>query len=262
MTVSVLVVTNRPEHIPWWMHQIHKQTRQPDEVIVVDNRKDMTAPWLAGGCQGQLGNSEDPNGPFFFAKHMPPETSLGELRQAALDLARHDVILWFDDDDWYHPRRIELSAAPIESGRYDLAVFPLTHYHYVKERLVHDYPGGAGPHLPASAWRREVARRVAFQPLNAGEDHHWIHTQVHPLDGSAPQIAPQRVRWIPDYGLPNFGGIVMIHAKNSWQTPLEKVADPAGTLSPLPRYAPKGVLQDVWNEDLQLLEQMRAAHYA
>ena len=255
MTVSALVVTNRPEHLPWWMRQVKKQTRQPDEVIIVDNRSDLTVPWIAGGCQGLLGGG-------WFARHVDPSTTLGEMRQLALGLATSDVILWFDDDDWYHPQRIEMSVAPIESGRYDASVFPLTHYYYVKERLAHDYPGGAGPHLPASAWRREVVSRVRFKPLKTGEDYHWIHAQVHPLDGSAPQVPPHKVRWIPDYGLPNIGGIVMIHAKNSWQTPLEKVTDPAGALTPLPSYAPKGVPQEMWDEDLILLEKMRVAHYS
>jgi hypothetical protein len=257
MKVAVLVVTNRPEHIAWWKHQIKKQTRQPDEVIVVDNRPDLTVPWIAGGCQGLLGGG-------WFAQHVDPRTTLGEMRQFALNLATADIILWFDDDDWYHPRRVELSAGFIESGRYDVVAFPLTHFYYLKEEITRPFPHGTAVHLPATAWRREISRQVRFESVNTGEDHFWIHTQVHPLDGSTPLVPASRIRWISEYGEPHFGGMVTVHAKNSWQTPLAHL-----TLQgidryegrPLPTYAPKDVSQDAWDEDRRLLAAMRAAHY-
>lgn len=37
-----------------------------------------------------------------------PKLTLGELRNCAIDVAKGDYICQWDDDDWYHPRRLEL----------------------------------------------------------------------------------------------------------------------------------------------------------
>ena len=41
----------------------------------------------------------------------PAGRTLGELRNAALDAARGDIVCQWDDDDRYHPRRLELQFA-------------------------------------------------------------------------------------------------------------------------------------------------------
>lgn len=42
--------------------------------------------------------------------------TLGELRNLSLDLARGDFIAQWDDDDWYHPTRLERQIAAIGAG--------------------------------------------------------------------------------------------------------------------------------------------------
>lgn len=252
MKVSALVVTNRPMFIPWWTHQIKKQTRPPDEVVVVSNYHDKV--YFADKLDVLQRDEDFP----ITLLGVYREATLGELRQAALDAATGDVILWFDDDDWYHPRRIELTVGPIEAGICDVAVLPLTHWYYLKEQLTW-FTNNCSPALPATTWRADLAKRVSFKPLKVGEDHFWIHSMLHPLDESAPVVRTRRIRWIDDYASA-FGVIVLVHGKNTWQSPMEKleyIMENRYMAAPLPRFTPKDVTQEEWDKTWQMLSELR-----
>lgn len=45
-----------------------------------------------------------------------PRVLLGELRNLGLQKAKGDFVIQWDDDDWHHPRRIELQLANWERG--------------------------------------------------------------------------------------------------------------------------------------------------
>jgi glycosyltransferase involved in cell wall biosynthesis len=45
-----------------------------------------------------------------------PNVSLGELRNIGLQQARGEFVIQWDDDDWHHPRRIELQLSCWEKG--------------------------------------------------------------------------------------------------------------------------------------------------
>jgi glycosyltransferase involved in cell wall biosynthesis len=265
-TVAALVVTNRPQFIPWWKHQIEKQTRQPDVVIIVDNCKDMSTPWLAGGCQGPLGNS-DPHGPFFYTHHFPPATSLGELRQAALDAATSDIVLWFDDDDWYHPRRVELLAKLIEDGHADAAAMPLTHFLYLDTLMLYPVPGSVGLHLPATAWRRSSVAHVPFPAQGVGEDDVWVRRimgfppkgQPNKPRGRA-SILYDRVEWVLEYLEPNIGAMVLSHGQNTFQRAAPSPANLAVMAGePLYSLPPKDVSRAEWQKTWELLRNLQSA---
>jgi glycosyltransferase involved in cell wall biosynthesis len=46
----------------------------------------------------------------------PGRLLLGGLRNITLDLARGDYCMQWDDDEWYHPRRIELQMRALAAG--------------------------------------------------------------------------------------------------------------------------------------------------
>jgi hypothetical protein len=266
-TVAALVVTNRPAFIPWWTHQIEKQTRQPDKVIVIDNRTDMSAPWLAGGCQGPLGNS-DPEGAFYYSWHVDPSTSLGEMRQIALDRCDADIILWFDDDDWYHPRRVELLVEPIERGVADASAMALTHRLLLDDLMMYPMPDGLGLHFPATAWRRSSIADTRFQSLATGEDCHWIRDVMGlPEDGDVVRgtfrkaaITYDRVRWIDRYNYPQVGAMVLVHGRNAWQKLEEtRVGLTASMATPLYPFPTLDVSRAEWEKTRELLLDLRAA---
>lgn len=269
-TVAALVVTNRPAFIPWWKHQIEKQTRQVDEVIVVDNRADLSTPWIAGGCQGPLGGG-------WFAKHVPPTTSLGEMRQVALDLCDSDIVMWFDDDDWYHPRRVELLADPIERGLADGSAMPMTHRLYLRSMMLWPMGDGVGLHIQGTAWRRSLVSNVRFAALGCGEDSVWIQEIVgNPIPpwaqmlGQAPDFQPSkdmrkpwipysRIRWNMTYDDPNIGGILLVHGSNVWQgvAPREPTLQSV-TGRPFYTFPPKDVSREQWAETWRLIEDLRS----
>jgi glycosyltransferase involved in cell wall biosynthesis len=242
MTVAALVVTNRPQFIEWFTYQIGKQTRKPDEVVIVTNSTNPDA-----YDYDRIADRTGVENVVIYKQ--PPESwvSLGYLRQKALDLCQSDLFAFFDDDDWYHPRRLELCAAPIESGRFDAAVLPLTHFYSVQEKIARTYPGGTGLHLPATTWRRESVRKARFFHLPTAEDNHWVHRVVH-CKWTTPLVPRHRVYWVPDYVEPYFGGIVLVHANNTWQDAdrIKTATDLYIPANDLPTYPSKDITREDW----------------
>jgi hypothetical protein len=246
-TVAALVVTNRPAFIPWWTHQIRKQTRQVDEVVVVTNAPSFE-PYANLAELTQVENT--------LVYHQPPEpwVSLGWMRQKALDLCSSDILLWMDDDDWYHPRRTEFSCPPIESGRYDAAVFPLTHHYYLSNRTICHLQTDMVMHLPAVAWRRSSVLSAKFFHVRAVEDSHWID-RVARCRWARPLIPGDRIRWVTDYAYPHIGAMIVVHGANTWQD-LERANGEDDTRSPLYRFPPKGVTKEEWLYTVDALDRM------
>lgn len=257
-TVSALVVTNRPHFIFWWTHQIAKQSRPVDEVVIVTNSDNPDA-YDYDDIRRRLGVEN------VVLYKQPPDAfqrvTLGSLRQKCLDLSSSEILLWFDDDDWYHPLRVELSVPPIESGRYDTAIFPITHTYYVEERLLFEREGGIGAFLPATAWRASLVKKAVFSPVDLGEDGRWINRVLHPTDGSEPFIQPIRVYCVPDYLKPAVGCIILVHSRNVWQYPFEEKFLTDGVI-PWPRWTPAGVSEEEWVRTRELLDEMAAASAA
>lgn len=95
--VTVGVVTGRPACWPflrWNLERIER--RDPTfrtEVIVV-----ATPPAYASTLALEMADAR--------VYPMGPDAPVGSMRNVVLDRARGDYLVWMDDDDWYHPRRI------------------------------------------------------------------------------------------------------------------------------------------------------------
>jgi glycosyltransferase involved in cell wall biosynthesis len=104
MLASCLCVTEaRPAFMPWLWWNFEKQTHPLRELVVVDSSPE----------------------PYPFAEEVrvvrcAPGTSVAAKRNLALTAAAGDLVSWFDDDDWQHPRKVELLADAL-SSRCDLA---------------------------------------------------------------------------------------------------------------------------------------------
>ena len=102
LAVSCLCVTEaRAAFLPWLYWNYQKQAYRHRELIVVD----------AGGDGSLL-----PSAAGARVLHCPPGTSVARKRNLALEAARGDVVAWFDDDDWQHPRRLSLLVAGLGDG--------------------------------------------------------------------------------------------------------------------------------------------------
>lgn len=245
MRVAILIPTNRPEHIPWWSWQLRKQTRQADEVIVATNYKDPSI------FDNVLVDTEDTADLQVVHDPDPTSATLGELRQMALDSTDADVVIWMDDDDWYHPRRIELSVAALESSNYDVAAFPLTHLYYTKTGLLHEFPDIGGYTLPSIAcWREAIPPSARFGKLQQAEERPWL--------GSLLPADMKRVHYETRYLDGNVGGIVLIHGKNTWNY-LNQPLHSLGVGRELSEKPPLDVSTEEWVETKRLLQQLPKA---
>lgn len=103
--ISILTVTyNRPEWWDWLFHQVDKQTDDDWEHIVVDGGRD---PLLFERCAAR------PN-----TVYVPCIASIPVQRSAAIHRVspKSTHLVWFDDDDWQSPTRLERSYDPLCQG--------------------------------------------------------------------------------------------------------------------------------------------------
>jgi glycosyltransferase involved in cell wall biosynthesis len=62
---------------------------------------------------------------------LPARTSIGEKRNLACEAAKGDVIVLWDDDDWYGSQRISRQVLPLLEGRFDLTALGSSPFFYV-----------------------------------------------------------------------------------------------------------------------------------
>lgn len=95
--ISILTVTyNRAAWWPWLFYQVDKQTSLDWEHIVVDGGRDER---LFELCSKRRNTS-----------YVPSVASIPHQRNLALRAAQGSKVVWFDDDDWQAPNRLDASS--------------------------------------------------------------------------------------------------------------------------------------------------------
>jgi glycosyltransferase involved in cell wall biosynthesis len=96
------------------------QTWSNKELVVIDDGSEDYAPMLdAYRASAQIR---------YFRVKPDPSARLGDLRNLSLDRAEGAYVAQWDDDEWYHPERLELQMRAISAGL-DAAVLRNTLYH-------------------------------------------------------------------------------------------------------------------------------------
>lgn len=99
MQVSALCVTeDRASFLPWLLWNYRKQDLQARELVIVD------------GSRVPLERFDEPG---VRVVRCPPGTNVARKRNLAVEAARGELLTWFDDDDWQHPRKLSLLAAAL-----------------------------------------------------------------------------------------------------------------------------------------------------
>ena len=99
--VSCLCVTEgRSAFLPWLHWNFRKQDYAARELVIVD------------GSEAGDGIDE----PGVRVVRCPPGTSVARKRNVALEAARGELLTWFDDDDWQHPRKLSILARALGDG--------------------------------------------------------------------------------------------------------------------------------------------------
>jgi glycosyltransferase involved in cell wall biosynthesis len=118
--------------------------------------------------------------------HSGKRLSIGAKRNRACELSRGDMIVHWDDDDWYAPGRLSAQVAPILSGNADITgltdtcFFDLNHWAFwrctpelYRRLFVHGVHGGT------LAYRRRVFERLArFPDSSLAEDAAFLNTAM------------------------------------------------------------------------------------
>lgn len=185
MRISSLSVTrDRPGYARWLIWNMEKQTRPADETII-----------LASGSSIDGDFSSESLKPKVIYSERPVITS--NARQAVMESATGDVILWYDDDDWYHGDKNEILESGLQDSEYlGSAIFPPYWWHLgdsllelPSPKLRSPFPGRGGvtyypeqPFLPLFALRREVAMRYSWEPsVYRGSDTTWMRKIIADL---------------------------------------------------------------------------------
>lgn len=99
LLVSAIMITGKsPERRPFALaalQSFREQTRQRKELVIINTSKD------------KLLNDEN-KGTDTCEVYAPPDLNLGDLRNLGLGLCNGRYVVQWDDDDWSHPRRIEM----------------------------------------------------------------------------------------------------------------------------------------------------------
>lgn len=110
-------------------------------------------------------------------KRIPPVAGrkLGELRNLGLESARGEMIAQWDDDEWYHPRRIETQVNELLASRAEACVLKWTLMHVDTPDLVDmPYRADAGSGTPGTIVHRRT--RVRYPNLSRSEDAKFLDT--------------------------------------------------------------------------------------
>ena len=190
-TVSCIMPTaNRAAFIPAAVTCFLGQDYAARELIVLDNG--------AAPIDHLL-----PSDPRIRYLRAPPGSKLGALRNAACEAATGEIIVHWDDDDWYPPDRISRQVACLMGSGADLCGSSQLYFIDAHGQRAWAYKAhGARPWLAGSSltyWRRLWQRRP-FDAIQVGEDTRFVMA-----------LARDRVVDLADPGL----CVAAVHANNT-----------------------------------------------
>ena len=119
-----------------------------------------------------------------------PARSLGAKRNAACEIARGQILVHWDDDDWHAPWRLSHQVEGLLSRGYELSGLTRLRFFAPASGRAwrYAYPDVGRPWLAGGTlcYTRDVWRAGAFEPVDAGEDTRfaWRHRSrpVHEPD--------------------------------------------------------------------------------
>ncbi len=167
--VSCLIVTaNRKQLLRRSLFSLKNQTHKNIEVVVVDNGEEKVEDLM------DLFPKEQVNYTFIPPS---PDNILGDLRNISLDNATGDYMICWDDDDWFHPKRIEVQLQSLRSG-FDACCLEGNIFHIDSPDLIdHPYIG----HLPDGSPSSIIHKRndqIRYPSMQRGEDTVYLNRWI------------------------------------------------------------------------------------
>ena len=142
-----------------------RQTYPNKELIVIDDGVEDLGPVLA----------DVPSADLVYVKlDKRSDNLLGHLRNLSLDRARGEYVAQWDDDDWYHPERIERQAAVLRQG-HQACSLSATLMHLDTDRFVdHPYLGMLKGGVPGTIMH-VASRALRYPKVRRAEDTAYLH---------------------------------------------------------------------------------------
>ncbi len=161
--VSCLMPTaNRRRFAPHAIASFLAQDYANAELVILDDGEDSIADLAP----------DDPRVRYLRA---PRHRALGEKRNAVCEAARGDILLHWDDDDWYAPHRVRLQVDALLANRARVCGLDRVLFLDAAAAAAWEYaypPGGAPWAYGATlAYRRDYWREHPFPNLTVGEDN-------------------------------------------------------------------------------------------
>jgi O-antigen biosynthesis protein len=161
-----------------------RQTWEERELIIVDDGDD--------GLEAAL-----PSDPRIVYLRAPAGESIGAKRNRACERARGEVIVQWDDDDWYGPSRLAVQVEPIVDGRADVTalrcdtVLDLAAWEWWSpDAAIHARLFVGDVHGGTLAFRRDLWLRGSRYPNRSIAEDAWLlgdvlrrGARLHRLDG-------------------------------------------------------------------------------
>jgi glycosyltransferase involved in cell wall biosynthesis len=171
----VMITANRGQLVRRSVQCFSSQTYKNKELVVIDDGTEDLEPILQELAPGQFK---------YLRLQKKDGQNLGFLRNVGLDEATGAYIAQWDDDDWYHPDRLSIQIAALESG-YDACCLQATLMHLnVDPYLNHPYVGVLPNGVPGTiVHRNDPEARYPLEPR--GEDttflDFWMQRRYHIL---------------------------------------------------------------------------------
>lgn len=167
--VSCLIVTADRKHLlKRSLLSLKKQTHKNIEVVVVDNGYDTVEDQLEIFAGDQVK---------YIRIKPSPDNNLGEMRNISLNHATGDFLICWDDDDWFHPMRIETQLNALHKG-YDACCLEGNIFHIDTPDLYgHPYIGRLPDGSPSSIMHRKNDA-IRYPPINRGEDTIYLNRWI------------------------------------------------------------------------------------
>jgi glycosyltransferase involved in cell wall biosynthesis len=185
----IMPTANRPQFVPGAVACFLGQDYAARELIVLDNG--------AAPIEDLL-----PVDPRIRYLRADPGGKLGALRNAACEAAKGEIIVHWDDDDWYPPNRISRQVACLTGTGADLCGSSQIHFIDTDGQRAWTYR--SHPSRPwfgsTLAYRRTLWRERPFDAVQVGEDTRFVM-----------RTARQRVVDLADPGL----CVAAVHAGNT-----------------------------------------------
>jgi predicted O-methyltransferase YrrM len=161
---AIMPTADRRDHVPAAITQFLAQSLVDAELLILDDGAESAADLI-------------PPHPAIRYVREEARRVLGDKRNRCCELARGDIIVHWDDDDWHAPDRILRQVAALDASGADICGLAEVPFLTSDGRSAWTYRWGGGyrwVYGATLAYRRTYWQRRPFQPLQQGEDTRFL----------------------------------------------------------------------------------------